>query len=203
MSAASTSRSLLARARAREAVAWERILELYAPLVLFWIRSSGLRGDDAADVLQDVFHAASSHIEGFRRDREGDSFRAWLRTLARTKVADAFRKRERLPAYVSGSELARCAAERDEPSSVVSATGPDVAAPLERALQADLLRRALVDVRARVQPNTFRAFELTVLDGRSPDSVADELGMTAGGVRVAKSRVLQRLRAALGDLEPA
>jgi len=200
VSVTSTSRSLLARARARDPAvregAWARLLELYAPLVLFWIRRAGLRDDDAADVLQEVFQTACARIDGFRRDRAGDSFRAWLRTLARTKVADAFRRRERQPTYVPGSELARRG-----PAPAADEAGSEDDARLERALGSDLLRRALAEVRAVVHARTFRAFELAVIEGRTPDSVGDELGMTPGAVRVAKSRVLQRLRAALGELE--
>jgi RNA polymerase sigma-70 factor (ECF subfamily) len=37
------------------------------------------------------------------------------------------------------------------------------------------------------------------VEGRTPRDVAAELAMTSGAVRVAKSRVLQRLREELGD----
>ena len=42
--------------------------------------------------------------------------------------------------------------------------------------------------------------ELTLRKGDYLQDVADELGMTPGAVRVAKCRVLQRLREELGDV---
>jgi RNA polymerase sigma-70 factor (ECF subfamily) len=45
------------------------------------------------------------------------------------------------------------------------------------------------------------AFRETVLAARPAVDVAAELGMTPGAVRVAKCRVLQRLREELADLE--
>ena len=56
-------------------------------------------------------------------------------------------------------------------------------------------------IRNEFEPRTWQAFWLTAVEGRAPKDVADELGMSGGAVRVAKSRVLHRLRAELGDHE--
>ena len=42
----STSLSLLERARRRDPQAWDRLLHLYRPLVLFWCRRARLHGPD-------------------------------------------------------------------------------------------------------------------------------------------------------------
>src|SRR5262245_32429982 len=99
-SSTGTARSLLERARDRDPAAWERMVTLYAPLVFHWCRAWGLRDQDAADVFQDVFQAVAAHIAEFRRDRSGDTFRGWLRTITRNKVNDHFRRRDREPAGV-------------------------------------------------------------------------------------------------------
>ena len=57
----STSRSLLDKLRADDAAAWERLVSLYAPLVLYWCRRLGLQETDAADVFQEVFLAVATH----------------------------------------------------------------------------------------------------------------------------------------------
>src|SRR5262249_14847420 len=75
------SLTLLQRARARQPAAWERLVALYAPLVLHWCRRAGLGDADAADVFQEVFRSVSEHLNEFRRDRPGDTFRGWLRTI--------------------------------------------------------------------------------------------------------------------------
>ena len=63
-----------------------------------------------------------------------------------------------------------------------------------------LFRRALELIQHDFEPATWRAFWSVVVDGRTPGDVADELSMSQGAVRVAKCRVLQRLRKELGDL---
>src|SRR5260370_707052 len=45
-----TSRSLLARVQADEPQAWERLVDLYAPLVHLWCRRWRLQEPDVADV---------------------------------------------------------------------------------------------------------------------------------------------------------
>ncbi|HEY1379514.1 MAG TPA: hypothetical protein VGF55_22110 [Gemmataceae bacterium] len=41
---------------------------------------------------------------------------------------------------------------------------------------------------------------MTVVDGRSPVDIAAETGVSPAAVRMAKSRVLHRLKEAFGDL---
>jgi RNA polymerase sigma-70 factor (ECF subfamily) len=55
-------------------------------------------------------------------------------------------------------------------------------------------------VRGEFEERTWQAFWQTVIGGRAPRDVAADLGMSPGAVRVAKSRVLHRLREELGDL---
>jgi RNA polymerase sigma-70 factor (ECF subfamily) len=61
------------------------------------------------------------------------------------------------------------------------------------------LRRALEQIRPTVEPQTWNAFWNTTVLGRTATDVAAELGLTAGAVRQAKSRMLRRLRRQLGD----
>lgn len=87
-----TSPSLLARVQANQPGSWERLVDLYAPLVYHWCRRSALGPEDAADVFQEVFRSVAEHIAGFRRDRAGATFRGWLRTITRNKIHDHFRR---------------------------------------------------------------------------------------------------------------
>src|SRR5437879_4069636 len=91
-SADATSPSLLDRARQNAPGAWDRLVERYAPLVYHWCWRGNLGPEDAADVFQDVFRAVAEHLVDFRRDRPGDTFRGWLRTITRNKIRDHFRR---------------------------------------------------------------------------------------------------------------
>src|SRR5262249_20369809 len=102
--AASTSRSLLARLHANDAKAWDRLVTLYAPLVWSWCRQMNLDHQDRADVFQEVFKAVAAHFPSFHKDRPGDTFRGWLRTITRNKVHDHFRLLQREPRAAGGTD---------------------------------------------------------------------------------------------------
>jgi RNA polymerase sigma-70 factor (ECF subfamily) len=61
------------------------------------------------------------------------------------------------------------------------------------------LRRALAQIKPRIEPQTWQAFWHTVVLGETTAEVAERLGMTRAAVRKAKSRTLHRLRQQLGD----
>src|SRR5260370_28913356 len=98
-----TSRSLLARVQADEPSAWDRLVTLYAPLVLHWCRCKGLQDQDAADVFQEVFQPVVAYVSSFRRDRAGDTFRGWLRRITQNKLRDHFRRLGKEPRGAGGS----------------------------------------------------------------------------------------------------
>src|SRR4051794_29355281 len=102
-SSSATSRSLLAGVRASHPQAWERLVRLYSPLVLHWCRRSGLQDQDSADVFQEVFQAVVQYVARFRKERQGDTFRGWLRRITQNKLNDYFRRLGREAPGVGGS----------------------------------------------------------------------------------------------------
>jgi RNA polymerase sigma-70 factor (ECF subfamily) len=188
-----TSLSLLQRIRNGDSSGWRRVIDLYTPLVYHWCRRWGVEGADADDVLQEVFKAAALSIDTFRREREGDTFRGWLRMITRHRVLAFWRSRSRQPEADGGSEALQRLHE---------IPGPDVADddPEEANQFSALVQRALGLLRAEFEPRTWQAFWRVTVDGLQAPEVAAELGMTANAVRMAKSRVLRRLREELGDL---
>lgn len=205
--ATSTSRSLLDQLRDDQPDAWRRLTSLYAPLVYHWCRRMGLPEQEMPDVFQQVFQAVASHIQSFERDRPGDTFRGWLRTITRNKVRDHFRRGGRQPQAVGGTDVQVYFSQladphggdeggvaRDESTDSSSSSDASDAEELH-----PLLQGALRLVKERVQPQTWQAFWKVVVDGKTPEEAGNELSMSAGAVRVAKSRVLSRLRAELGE----
>ena len=192
----STSLSLLVRAERGDANAWQRIVQVYGPLVYTWARKSGLREDDAADMVQETMLAVMDGLNRFDAAREDASFRGWLRRIARNKCVDFVRQEVKLNAGAKGgsTNLAACNAlqlehytETDEDTLAVEQNG--------------VVRRALAIMRNHFEKTTWKAFWRTAIDGCSPDDVAQELGMSRWNVYKARSRVLQRLRSELSGLE--
>jgi len=82
----STSVNLLKRLREPEAEpAWQRFVELYAPLIFYWARQKGLSADDASDLLQDVLATLLTKLPEFQLDPDR-RFRGWLRTVTVNRV---------------------------------------------------------------------------------------------------------------------
>ena len=201
-SSTGTSRSLLEGVRVNDAEAWDRMVSLYAPLVAYWCRRSRLAEEDTADIFQDVFQAVASHIAGFRNQRVGDTFRGWLRTITHNKINDHFRRQGHEPRAIGGSEahqrFASVPAPLDEATTDCEASSAGIED--ESTAERRLFRRAMDQIRGEFEPRTWQAFWGTAVEGRATKDLADELKMSPGAVRVAKSRVLQRLREELGDV---
>jgi RNA polymerase sigma-70 factor (ECF subfamily) len=187
-----TPLSLLERARTHDPEAWRRLVELYRPLVLYWCHRGGLRGPDAEDVAQEVFAGAVAGLANFRRDRPGDTFRGWLRGITRIQVQLHFRRKQGKPQAEGGSDAWQNLLAVPDPLGEPDAD--------EIAQAGQLYRRAVAQVRAEFEPATWQAFWLTVIEGRSPAALVDELGMTPGAIRQAKSRILRRLKQEMGDV---
>jgi RNA polymerase sigma-70 factor (ECF subfamily) len=187
-----TPLSLLERARANDQDAWGRLAALYRPLVRFWCRQARCPAAEVEDVAQEIFAAVAAGLPGFRRDRPGDTFRGWLRGIARNQVLLYFRRNQGQPRPEGGSDALRRL--------------QDVAEPLPEAGEGEaeevsqLYRRAVEQVRGEFEERTWQMFWRTVVDGRSPPALAEELGVTAAAVRQAKSRVLRRLKQEMGEL---
>jgi len=193
-SSAATSRSLLDRVKADEAAAWDRLIGLYAPLVYRWCRRFGLPDQETADVFQEVFQAVATHIGSFRKEKEGDTFRGWLRTITDNKVRDHFRKVGREPTGEGGTEAQRRLSALPADSSI------ETDDPMDERAERGLFRDALDLIRSEFETRTWQAFWLTTVEGLAAKDVGAELEMSPGAVRVAKSRVLRRLREELGEL---
>jgi RNA polymerase sigma-70 factor, ECF subfamily len=186
-----TSLSLLQRIRTGDAASWRRVVDLYAPLVQHWCRRWGVQAADADDLSQEVFHAAALGIANFSHDRTGDTFRGWLHTITRHKTMDFWRRCEQRPDVFGGSEaLMRMQQVPDT----------DTEDPEDADQMSAVFHRALGLLRGEFEQRTWQAFWRATVDGLSAPEVAAELGMTASAVRMAKSRVLRRLREELGDL---
>jgi RNA polymerase sigma-70 factor (ECF subfamily) len=193
-----TSWTLLDRLRGQEADAWSRLLHLYGPLVQSWCRCWHIHGPDAEDVVQEVFQAVSAGISTFRHDRPDDTFRGWLKGIARHKMLDWRRRRQQQVPASGGTEANALIQQLTDPIDEIPADDP--------AELRGLYRRALELVRGEFEAKTWQAFWRVTVDGVPTAVVSQELELSTSAVRMAKSRILRRLREEIGDVsnfEPA
>lgn len=187
-----TSLTLLERVKVQDRDAWQHLVTLYTPLLRHWCRRWGVADEDVDDMLQEVFQAVFCGLKNFRREREGDSFRAWLRGVARNKTLVHFRGR--------GSCRGLGGTDFYKRSLLVPDRMDDLAPDREEEqLVGTLYQDALAIVRDEFESRTWQAFWKATVDGRPSTEIAEDLGMTAAAVRQAKSRVLRRLKDLLGE----
>jgi RNA polymerase sigma-70 factor (ECF subfamily) len=174
--------------------AWVEFVTLYEPVIYRLLRRHGLQDADARDVMQELLLAVSRSIARWDPAKDRGSFRGWLRCVARNLVINWLRQPARRVSATGGSEgqwlLDRLPdddqADTDE---------------FDRELRRTLFHRAAQRVRGEVRPATWQAFWETAVVGTSPADAAAKLGITVGAVRIARCRVVARLRTAVHEME--
>lgn len=187
-----TSRSLLQRARDRQPDAWQRLVALYDPLVRHWCRRGGVQPQDVDDVSQEVFVKAFAALNKFRHSNPSDTFRGWLHGVTRHRIQEHFRRVRRQLAAAGGSDAQGFILSQPDPQAELD--------DKEQELCGQLYRRALELIRDEFELRTWQMFWRSVIDGQTTEAVARELGVSAGGVRQARSRILRRIREEIAEL---
>ena len=183
-----TSASLLDRLHARaDPTAWDRLVELYSPLIRGWLRRHGVPPADADDVTQEVFGVLLKRFPDFEHNGRTGAFRAWLRAITFNCVRDFWKANRIRPAAPGGSDFGGYLDQLADPESPLSREW-------DREHDLHIARRLLEMIEPQFEPTTWRAFRRVALDGVPAADVAKELGVTVNVVFIAKSRVLARLR---------
>jgi RNA polymerase sigma-70 factor, ECF subfamily len=183
-----TSLSLLDRVCVdRDERAWRDLASVYTPLLHGWLRRYQVQASDADDLTQDVLLVVSRELPAFQHNGRPGAFRAWLRGILVNRVRHFWRSRKQRPFAGGDSELERAIAQLEDPHSGLSREW-------ERQHDRHLMQQMLARLENRLNESTLRAFRRVVLDGLSPEQVAQELGLSPNAVVIAKCRVLKALR---------
>jgi RNA polymerase sigma-70 factor (ECF subfamily) len=186
-----TRASLLVRLRdSGDEAAWKEFVELYTPLVYGYARGQGLQDADAADLCQDVLRAVAGAVGRLEYDPQRGSFRSWLFTVVRRKLA-RWRAAQQNRARGSGDPAVNQLLEQCPAPAEGEAEGD---ADWEAAWRDRLFAWACEQVRRDVRPITWQAFWRTAIQDQPGRQVAADLGLSVAAVYSARSRVLARLR---------
>jgi RNA polymerase sigma-70 factor (ECF subfamily) len=176
----------------RNQAAWEEFVSLYTPLVFQHCVRRGLQEADAADVAQEVMKAVAGAIARFEYDRRRGSFRSWLLTVTRSKLANFFVSKAKRKNETGETAVHEFASPEASAAEI---------ADWEQHYRARVLAWAMEQVKDSFQPATWNAFWQTAIDGRSVAEVAARLGLSTGAVYIARSRVIARLRERVAEVE--
>ena len=182
-----TSPTLLERLRdGQDALAWDEFYERYWRLIFWLAQHRGCSDHTAEEIVQEVMLAVFNRGQVFRYEPGRGRFRDWLATVVRNQVIKLRqRASERVRARGGDSNQGLGEPEADDAQ-------PDEAC--ETAFERALLLVLVEAVRRQVEPSTYQAFELLVLQKRSGREAARITGLRRNAVYQARKRVFERLR---------
>jgi len=200
-SSMATRRSLLSRLKQSNAQeSWREFFDTYWRLIYTAALNAGLTDSEAQEVVQETVLTVLKKVKSFRYDPAIGSFKGWLLTIVRWRIADQFRKRpqqirppsSRRTAETSGTAtLERIA----DPAAI------NLEAVWEEEWQRTLFAAALSRVKRQANARHYQMFDLHAVKHWSVDKVAQSLGVSAGQVRLAKHRITALMRREVARLE--
>lgn len=189
-----TRDSLLIRVRSPgNQEAWDQFVLIYWPVIYRLARCRGLQDADAQDLAQQVLIAVAGAISGWEKSGEATRFRNWLSRVTRNAIINAL-SRQPLARAIGGSSVQELLQEHPQ-------SNPESEAQIEKEYRRELYLRAARLVQGDFESETWRAFEMTVIEERSIEQTAAELGKSVGTIYAARSRIMLRLRETVRKLE--
>lgn len=195
-----TRKSLLARVREGGEIPWQEFYDSYKPLILLCGGDCGLTDDEKDELVQKVMceifqrdiigkydpdHVPDDVV--FKHDPTRGRFRHYLRKIIRYQALKIIAQR-------SG----------DVPfDDAVAADAPDDGwnSAWDNEWKRHVFNMALAELKGRIQPETYSAFEMYALQNRPIAEVAQFHDMSPSSVYTAKSRCIKLLHEIVKELE--
>ena len=198
-----TRKSLLAKVHNGDGVSWEAFYEAYQPLIELKGSDLGLNRYEKEELIQNVmFEVFAKDITGkfvqdkipddvvFTYDPSKGRFRHYLRKVVKFQAIKILKKRRNNVSLNADDDL-----ENLFPADDVWNASWD------EEWHRHVLNQAMVELKNRVQPETFAAFEMYAVQNRNVQEVAEFLNLSVASVYTAKSRCVSALRDIIKDLE--
>lgn len=194
-----TRKSLLVKVRDQDEVSWHEFYATYKPLILLCGRDRGLTADENDELVQQVMAEIfrKDILANYNPDQVPDNivfqydpargrFRHFLKKIIRNHAIRIYHKRRYdLPL----EEMVEIPLDRNWDRA------------WENEWQQHVLTMALVELKGRIQPETFAAFEMYALQNRPVREVTEFLGLSVSSVYTAKNRCIAKLKEIIEDLE--
>jgi len=172
--------------------AWAEFLSIYMPLLHAYAMKAGLQDSDAADIAQETVRQVFRNIDRFDYQPDRGSFRGWLLTIARNLIRKHANKMAKGTPGTGDSNMLELLHQQ---------ASPETTDQWELDYRMRLFHVAAEKVKQEFRQNTWIAFWRSVVDGAEINTLVQELGMTAGAIYIARSRVTARLRDEVARLD--
>jgi RNA polymerase sigma factor (sigma-70 family) len=196
-----TRRSLLSRLKQSNAQeSWREFFGTYWRLIYSTALNAGLTDSEGQEVVQETVLTVLKKIKAFRYDPAVGSFKGWLLTIVRWRIADQYRKRQQqialrgagnVPANSRTATLERV----PDPSTI------PLDALWEEEWQRTMFAAALLRVKRQANARHYQMFDLHAVKQWPVQKVAQTLGVSSGQVRLAKHRITILMRREIARLE--
>lgn len=199
-----TSKSLLIKVRNGDEISWSEFYKTYKPMIMLCGYDCHLTPDEIEDLVQKVMceffqkdiigkydpDNIPEHVV-FKHDVSKGRFRHYFRKIVRNQALKIIEKR-------NGNY------SLDDEENGIAATLPSQdhwEQIWEEEWRRHVLNEAMTELKSRVQPETFVAFEMYAIQNRPIKDVSDFLNMAPSSVYTAKSRCISTLKEIIKDLE--
>ena len=183
-----TSKTLLDKIASGDEISWDEFYRKYAPVIKAVAKYKGIEYD-ADDICQQVMMHFFKQSKTFKFDPGIAKFRTYLGRIVSWKIIDYYRKK------------------REKLSGELDAVPVD--AELDKIYMAEwhkvIIAEAEDELRKRVSPDTFQAYQLYAVQGRPVEKVAAFLECSANQVYQAKKRcfaMMQEILLKMNEADP-
>ena len=173
-----TSKTLLDKIASGDEISWDEFYLKYAPIVKALAKFKGLDANAADDVCQQVMLQFFKQSKTFKFDPNIAKFRTYFGRIVNAKITNYYRKR----GEVSSDEPEEIPVDSEEENLFMNEWRKAV------------LKEAEQELKQRVSPETFQAYQLYAVQGRPVEKVAAFLDCSTNQVYQAKKRCFKMMR---------
>ena len=181
-----TSKTLLEKISSGDEISWDEFYRKYASVIKAVAKYKGIEYD-ADDICQQVMMHFFKQSKTFKFDPGIAKFRTYLGRIVSWKIVDYYRKK------------------REKLSGELNAVPVD--AEMDKIYMAEwhkvIIAEAEDELRKRVSPDTFQAYQLYAVQGRPVEKVAAFLECSVNQVYQAKKRCFAMMREILLKMNEA
>jgi RNA polymerase sigma-70 factor (ECF subfamily) len=182
-----TRQSLLLRLRNwDDQESWRDFFNTYWKLIYGVAIKSGLSDAAAQDVVQDTIVSLATSLRDGRYDSANGSFKNWLFTVTRRRIADHFRRAQARPASAAlaeDSSLTPLVNRIPDPASI------NWESVWDEEWEKNLMDAALANVKRRVKPLQYQLFDCLVFKNWPVSEIKQKLRVSMHQVYFAKAKI--------------
>ncbi len=166
--------------------AWAEFAYYYRNYIYNIARRMNLGHDDANEIVQLVTLKAWNKLGEFNYDSEKGRFRGWLCRVAGNEIRNYYRDQKKR--FVSMEEFKT----EDGRNTLEQFTEPEIEKIADEEWENYVPKLAWKNIQDSFEENARRTYEL-FLQGKSPEEIAQQLGISKNNVYVHKNRIKEKL----------